>query len=63
MIVAAALMSGGLVIASSGAATAATHVHAKYKVTGSTFLKAPNFTLTRSSDEARCRTGQAGRRP
>jgi hypothetical protein len=43
---AAILLSGGALIASSGAATAATHVHAKYKVTGSTFLKAPNFTLT-----------------
>ncbi len=46
MIGAATLLSGGVLIASSGAATATTIVHAKYKVTGSTFLKAPNFTLT-----------------
>jgi hypothetical protein len=46
MICAAALLSGGSLIASSGAASAATNLHASYRVTGSTFLKAPNFTLT-----------------
>jgi hypothetical protein len=40
------LVAGGLVMAMPGAASAATHVHAKYKVTGSTFIKKPNFTLT-----------------
>jgi hypothetical protein len=43
---AATLVAGGVLIAMPGAASAATHVHAKYKVTGSTFIKAPNFTLT-----------------
>lgn len=42
---AATLAAGGLLVAGAGAASAATHVHAKYKVTGSTFIKAPNFTL------------------
>ena len=42
---AATLVAGGLLMAMPGAASAATHVHAKYKVTGSTFIKAPNFTL------------------
>jgi len=42
---AATLMAGGLLMAMPGAASAATHVHAKYKVTGSTFIKAPNFRL------------------
>jgi hypothetical protein len=42
---AAALMAGGLLMAMPGAASAVTHVHAKYKVTGSTFIKAPSFTL------------------
>jgi hypothetical protein len=42
---AATLMAGGLLMAMPGAASAATHVHAKYRVTGSTFIKAPNFTL------------------
>ena len=46
MICVATLLSGGVLIASSGAASAATGLHATYKVTGSTFLKAPNFTLT-----------------
>jgi hypothetical protein len=45
MISAAALLSGGSLIASSGAASAATNLHASYRVTGSTLLKAPNFTL------------------
>src|SRR3984957_6461292 len=31
--------------ASTGVASADTHVKATYKVTGSTFLKAPNFTM------------------
>ena len=42
---AATLMAGGLLMAMAGAASAVTHVHAKYKVTGSTFIKAPSFTL------------------
>ena len=42
---AAALVAGGLLMAVPGAASAVTHVHAKYNVTGSTFVKAPNFTL------------------
>jgi hypothetical protein len=42
---AATLMAGGLLMAMLGAASAATHVHARYRVTGSTFIKAPNFTL------------------
>ncbi|MDR2987240.1 MAG: hypothetical protein LBV34_20620, partial [Nocardiopsaceae bacterium] len=42
---AAVLAAGGLVMAMPGAASATTHVHAKYKVTGSTFIKKPNFTL------------------
>jgi hypothetical protein len=45
MISAAALLSGGSLIVSSGAASAATNLHASYRVTGSTLLKAPNFTL------------------
>ena len=45
MISAATLLSGGVLITSSGAASAATGFHATYKVTGSTFIKAPNFTL------------------
>lgn len=36
---------GGTVLATSGAVSAATKVHATYKVTGSTFVKAPNFTM------------------
>ena len=44
--IAATLAAGGIVMAMPGAASAATHIHAKYKVTGSTFIKAPNFTLT-----------------
>lgn len=42
---AATLAAGGVLMAMSSAAAAATHVHAKYKVTGSTFINAPNFTL------------------
>jgi hypothetical protein len=42
---AATLVAGGLLMVMAGAASAVTHVHAKYKVTGSTFIKAPNFTL------------------
>jgi hypothetical protein len=42
---AATLAAGGLLLATPGAASAVTHVHAKYKVTGSTFIKAPDFTL------------------
>jgi hypothetical protein len=33
------------VVASSGAASAGSKIHATYPVSGSTFLKAPNFTL------------------
>lgn len=39
------LAAGGLLIGVPGVASAANHVHATYKVTGSTFIKAPNFTL------------------
>jgi hypothetical protein len=39
------LTAAGTVLASTGAASAATKVHATYKVTGSTFVKAPNFTM------------------
>lgn len=42
---AATLAAGGMLMVMSGSASASTHVHAKYKVTGSTFIKAPNFTL------------------
>lgn len=42
---AATLAAGGMLMAGPGAASATTLVHAKYKVTGSTFIKAPNFTL------------------
>jgi hypothetical protein len=42
---AATALAGGLLMASSGAASADTRVHARYKVTGSTYLKRPNFTL------------------
>src|SRR5215470_17669005 len=45
MIGAAALVSGGALTASSGAASATTALHATYKVTGSTFIKAPNLTM------------------
>jgi hypothetical protein len=41
----AGLAAMGSVVASAGPASADTVVHAKYKVTGSTFIKAPNFTL------------------
>jgi hypothetical protein len=41
----ATLAAGGMLMAVPGAASAATMVLAKYKVTGSTFIKAPNFTL------------------
>src|SRR5260370_41828215 len=34
------------VAASAGPVAADTFIHAKYKVTGSTFIKAPNFTLS-----------------
>lgn len=46
---AAACFTGVLVavtvLAGTGVAAASTKIHAKYKVTGSTFIKAPNFTL------------------
>lgn len=45
MIGAATLLPGGVLIASSGVASATTTLHATYKVTGSTFIKAPNFTM------------------
>jgi hypothetical protein len=41
----AGLLAMSAVAASADAASADTVVHAKYKVTGSTFIKAPNFTL------------------
>jgi hypothetical protein len=48
---AAAVLAAGTTLAvavgpaSASTASAAAKVHAKYKVTGSTFIKAPNFTL------------------
>jgi hypothetical protein len=42
------LVASGVLMAMPGAASAVTHVHAKYTVTGSTFIKAPNFTLAGS---------------
>jgi hypothetical protein len=42
---AATVLTGVAMIATAGAASADTHVHATYKVTGSTFLKGPNATL------------------
>jgi hypothetical protein len=42
---AGALVGGGAMALDPGMASAATLVHAKYKVSGSTFLKSPNFTL------------------
>ncbi len=44
-VTAGALAGGGALALSPGMASAATLVHAKYKVSGSTFLKSPNFTL------------------
>jgi len=41
----AALAAGAAVAASASPASAATTLKAKYKVTGSTYIKAPNFTL------------------
>jgi len=40
------LAAGAAVAATAGPASASTTVRAKYKVTGSTFIKAPNFTLS-----------------
>jgi hypothetical protein len=40
------LAAGATVAATAGPASASTTVRAKYKVTGSTFIKAPNFTLS-----------------
>ncbi len=40
-----ALLSIGALAASAGSASAATYIHAKYKVTGSTTLAGPNATL------------------
>jgi hypothetical protein len=42
---AGALAAGGAMAIDSGMASASTLVHAKYKVSGSTYLKSPNFTL------------------
>jgi hypothetical protein len=42
---AAGLMALGIVAASAGPASADVIVHAKYKVTGSTYVKAGNFTM------------------
>jgi hypothetical protein len=45
-IAAAGMVAVGTIAASAGPASAAdTVVHAKYKVTGSTFIKAPDFTV------------------
>jgi hypothetical protein len=41
-----ALLAAGATLAiAAGPASASTNVHARYRVTGSTFIKAPNFTL------------------
>jgi hypothetical protein len=40
-----ALMSAAVLAATTGAASAASEIHAKYKVTGSTFLAGPSTTL------------------
>jgi hypothetical protein len=42
---AGALAAGGAMALEPGMASATTLVHAKYKVSGSTYLKSPNFTL------------------
>jgi hypothetical protein len=42
----AALAAGGVLAATAGPASASTTVKVTYKVTGSTYLKAPNFTLS-----------------
>jgi hypothetical protein len=42
---ATALMSAGAIAATTGAASAASTVHAKYKVSGSTYLAGPKSTL------------------
>jgi hypothetical protein len=42
---AGALAAGGAMALDPGMASAATLLHAKYKVSGSTYLKNPNFTL------------------
>jgi len=44
-VTAGALAAGGALALEPGIASAATLVHAKYKVSGSTYLKNPNFTL------------------
>jgi hypothetical protein len=41
----ATLAAGAVLAATAGPASAGTTVRAKYRVTGSTFIKAPNFTL------------------
>jgi hypothetical protein len=41
----ATLTAGGAVAATTGPASAGTTIKAKYRVTGSTYIKAPNFTL------------------
>jgi hypothetical protein len=41
----ATLTAGAAVAATAGPASAGTTVKAKYRVTGSTYIKAPNFTL------------------
>lgn len=42
----ATLAAGAVLAATAGPASAGTTVKAKYKVTGSTYIKAPNFTLS-----------------
>jgi hypothetical protein len=44
-VTASALAGAGALALWPGAASAATLVHAKYKVSGTTYLKSPNFTL------------------
>jgi hypothetical protein len=56
------LAAGATVAATAGPALASTKVHASYKVTGSTYIKAPNFTLSlgpgKLSSTVNLRTGK-----
>ena len=58
----AVLAAGATMAASAIPASASSNVHAKYKVTGSTYIKAPNFTLGlgpgRLSSTVNLRTGK-----
>jgi len=43
---AAVLTAGAALAVSAGPASASTNVHVRYRVTGSTYIQAPNFTLS-----------------